>query len=340
MAVAGNNQSFSFEIRDKSDTGTVRRAASELIRDADFNETQIGRIALILTELCNNLVAHTANKGGEILIRRLSFPVPALEIISLDQGPGMASVTQCLRDGYSTAGTAGTGLGAIQRLSDVFDIFSLPDRGAAILCQVTANGAPATSSRFCVGGINIALAGEQRCGDGWDVRLSGERLRLMVADGLGHGPLASDASAEAVRIFRESDGFAVPQLMDRVHGALKKTRGAAVAISEVTLPARELRYSGVGNIAGVFYSGLKRTGMASANGTMGHNVTRISEYKYSFDDKLTLIMHSDGISTRWNFDDLNHQGLFFRHPSLISGVLFRDFRRTKDDSTMIIVRVN
>jgi len=46
-----------------------------------------------------------------------------------------------------------------------------------------------------------------------------------------------------------------------------------------------------------------------------------------------LIMHTDGLATRWNVDD--YPGLVGRHPSLIAAVLYRDFSRNRDDVTVL-----
>jgi hypothetical protein len=47
-------------------------------------------------------------------------------------------------------------------------------------------------------------------------------------------------------------------------------------------------------------------------------------------------MHSDGLNTHWDID--RYPGLFQRHPSLVASVLFRDFRRGRDDATVVVAR--
>ena len=106
-----------FSIQEASQVGEARRAASALARLLNFKATEIEKVAIVTTELASNLVKHT--KGGHLLIQPLEQQgISGIELLSLDQGPGMTNVAACLRDGYSTAGSRGEGLGAIQRSGD------------------------------------------------------------------------------------------------------------------------------------------------------------------------------------------------------------------------------
>jgi hypothetical protein len=49
-----------------------------------------------------------------------------------------------------------------------------------------------------------------------------------------------------------------------------------------------------------------------------------------------LVMHSDGLATHWNLDQ--YPGLVGRRPSLIAGVLYRDFARGRDDVTVVVAK--
>ena len=88
----------------------------------------------------------------------------AVEMLALDRGPGMADVPRCLGDGYSTGGSLGQGLGAVRRLSTDFDIYSMPERGTAVYCQVAAEiGGKAARKPEIVG-----MGGDQHPGTGGD----------------------------------------------------------------------------------------------------------------------------------------------------------------------------
>src|SRR5262245_60096342 len=110
------NCSLVFSINEVSEIAHVRREVSAVAKGIGFDEAKIGKVALIVTEACANVVKHA--HSGELIVRELNGDGAGLEVLALDKGPGIPSVADALRDGYSTAGTPGTGLGAVQRLSD------------------------------------------------------------------------------------------------------------------------------------------------------------------------------------------------------------------------------
>jgi hypothetical protein len=76
--------------------------------------------------------------------------------------------------------------------------------------------------------------------------------------------------------------------------------------------------------------------MVSHNGTAGHVAPRIREFTYEFDADPLVILHSDGLATRW--DIASYPGLTVQHPSLVAGVLLRDHRRGRDDASVVAMR--
>src|SRR5690348_7468410 len=109
-----------YHVDDESKVGEVRRAA-QAMAGFEFDAQAAGRVAIVATELATNLLRHAG--GGELLLQTLGIEGTAVvEMLALDRGPGMADVERCMMDGYSTIGTPGTGLGAVRRLADEFDI--------------------------------------------------------------------------------------------------------------------------------------------------------------------------------------------------------------------------
>jgi hypothetical protein len=157
---------------------------------------------------------------------------------------------------------------------------------------------------------------------------------ILVADGLGHGLQAADASREAVRLFRENRTLDGPRLIEVLHAGLRSTRGAAVAVADVRRGQGELRFTGVGNISGTLVSGATTRSMVSQNGTVGAEARRIQEFTYPFADDTLLVMHSDGLTSRWQVSQ--YPGLRLKKPGLIAGVLYRDHRRERDDVTVLV----
>lgn len=324
-------------VTEPSEAGEARRRVQRMAESLGLDETDAGRAALVATELAGNLVKHTSC-GGHLLAQPVVRDGRAgVEILSLDAGPGMQSVSRALRDGYSTAGTPGTGLGAVTRMADEFDVHSLPGVGTAVLARVWDAGrrlAPQPAPTHA--GIALMKPGQEVCGDGWAVDERGTRSAVLVADGLGHGPDAAAASREAVRVFGTVSTLDPAEVMERLHGALRGTRGAAAAVAAVDPVAGTVRFSGVGNIGASVLSGGESRSMVSLNGIVGHEARKIREFEYPFPAGSLLVLHSDGLGTRWSLD--RYPGLGARDPLLIAGVLLRDFTRGNDDTTVVVLR--
>ncbi len=329
--------SIALPILESSQTGDARRKVAAFTNRLGFNEVDQGKVSIIVTEIANNLVNHA--QEGQLVIRALSENgVIGLEILALDRGPGIGNIGECLQDGFSTIGTPGNGLGAIQRLSHRFEIYSDLDSGTAILSQIWVSPpAHRSPSHLEIGAVCLPKVGEAVSGDAWAYQsLDDDRQLLMVADGLGHGPQAAEASLAAVQIFQENGHHHPPEILAAAHAALRSTRGAAVAIAELNFQTGAVCYAGVGNISGCLVSGDHRNSMVSYNGTVGHEVRKIQNFNYSLMRGGLLIMHSDGLRTQWRLD--RYPGLFTKHPSLIAGVLYRDFNRERDDVTVLAAR--
>lgn len=330
--------STNYAVRDASDVGHVRREASGIAEASGFSDIQKGRVALIVTEMGTNLVRHAG--GGEIIVSTVQGADSlGLEILSLDKGTGISDPAQCMTDGFSSGSSPGTGLGAIRRQSTHFDLFSHKDLGTAILSTVWPTPQEESES-FCTGGICVAVPGEKKSGDAWSVfNPMPQVLKLLVVDGLGHGPKASEAAEEAVKIFESTERLSPPKTLERIHLALRKTRGAAVAVSELDVQENKLTFAGVGNISATIHSSQGQKGIASSNGIAGHNMKRITDFLFSWMTDDTLILHSDGLQARWNLSQMAcYRGLLSHHPSLVSGVLYRDFKRSNDDCTVVAIK--
>ena len=331
------SSSFTFSITDTSRVAEARRRAVTVAAGLGFDDGDVGRVALVVTEAATNLFKHGRN--GELMIRSADDPGDGIEILALDRGPGFANLGDCMRDGYSTAGSPGTGLGAIERASSAFDIHSVPGRGTVLVSEIRPTQTPGTSNhhhRLEVSGVSVPKPGEDISGDGWAIEHFPLRTVFLMADGLGHGPDAARAAAEAVRVFRQTRELAITEIVRAIHDGLRPTRGAAVAVLEADLEQRVVRFSGVGNISGALYWDAGMRQMVSHHGIAGHQVAKVQEFSYPWPDGALIVMHSDGLISHWNFSP--YPGLTARHPGLIAGVLYRDFSRGRDDVTVVIAK--
>jgi anti-sigma regulatory factor (Ser/Thr protein kinase) len=320
-----------FPIDHSSRVAEVRRAAAALCHEEGMDETLSSNAALVATELCTNLLKHAQN--GEIFLSTLSDRGgPGVEILAVDRGPGMTDIAKCLADGYSSANTAGTGLGAIARVSQEFDIYSERNRGTVAVAQVRRDKFVTAE----VGAVLKPISGEEVAGDAWAVYERDSHSAMIVADGLGHGLMATRAAAEAISAFRRNSEAPPLAILNRVHTALRGTRGAAVAVACIDRGEFTVKYAGIGNITGAIVQSGKPQIMVSHNGTAGFHAQRLQEFSYSLPEQGLIVMHSDGLTSNWNLD--NHPGLRRRHPSIIAAVLYRDASRNRDDVCVVAAK--
>lgn len=328
--------SQSLIVTEASQVGQARRCATKLAESVGLDAELVGKVALAATEVSNNL--HLHGGGGELLIRALDDRgAGGVELLAIDRGPGMADFEQCLRDGYSTRGTAGQGLGAMSRAAHEFELHTQPGVGTVIMLRFWSRVPGPDGSGLVSSGVNVPAPNEEVSGDAFACEHGKGISRFIVVDGLGHGTGAATAAVESIKTFHEERSPDPAWMIRTAHDRIRHTRGAAMAVAVVDRDARLIRYAGIGNIVSLVVApGGRRTNMVSMNGTVGHALRQVQEFTYPFPEGALLVMHSDGIGPQWHLE--SYPGLVARHPSVIAGVLYRDFRRQRDDSSVLVVR--
>ena len=334
-------ESLRLLIDDASKTAEARRFAREMAVRMGLSENMAEQVSIVVTEACTNLLKHA--QRGELILHSTTEglgPVPFLELLVLDHGPGIEDLQRCLSDGYSTSSSLGQGLGAIIRLSNAADFYSVPGKGTGILARWWGEThAPVSGSGggFRISAVNVPKTGQEASGDSWGSVQSGDQITVLVADGLGHGLEANLASSEAVRILREHPALAPQALLERCHLALRSTRGAAIAVARIDRAYEKLTFAGAGNISARIYSTQRPSQhLVSVNGTAGHQTERLREFSYPWPDDGLLQVYSDGLSTGAGVE--LYPGLAARDTALIAGVLYRDFARGRDDATIVVAK--
>lgn len=317
-------------IEDLSQVGHARRTVQQLATRSGFDEADAGRAALVATELTSNVLKH-ATRGALHLRVVPGRDAVGLELVAVDRGPGF-DLAHCVTDGYSTGGTQGIGLGALARQAQVFDVYA-DGRGAVVLARVYPRGAPKNVDvRFGVS--QHAITGETACGDTWRLALAGQRISALMIDGLGHGEQAEHAAFAGAGAF-DQDPFASPShVLERMHQRMNGTRGGAVALAQFDA-AGAVHYVGIGNLAGSLIAPETSRGLASHPGIVGGQFRKARVFDYPDATGQLLIMHSDGLQSRWRIGD--YPGLWHRHPAVIAALLHRDFCRGRDDVTVLVI---
>lgn len=319
-------------IEDPSQVAEARRRTMALMAH-DFDDNRAGAVALAVTELATNLLKHAGR--GTLLVRRIEGASVGVELVSLDRGPGIRDVALAMRDGRSTAGSPGFGLGTLSRIASDLDIYSTAERGTVIYCLVW-NTVPRHAEGIAAGVVCLPRQGEVANGDDCRILPARSGCVVLVVDGLGHGPEAASAARAATGALDGPPDGNAAELLERVHDALKPTRGAAAAVALLRPEAEVLSYCGVGNIVGLTRVNGKTRNLVSHNGILGHQVRKFQQFDTPFPKGSLFYMHSDGIATHWKMED--YPGLETRRPALMAAVLYRDYDRGRDDRTVVVLR--
>jgi anti-sigma regulatory factor (Ser/Thr protein kinase) len=325
-----------FPINHASDIAAARRAGQKLADDLDFDEVQAGRLAIVITEAGTNILKHAGAGTLYVMRAQAGVATAGIDVLAVDEGPGISDYALSIQDGVSTAGTAGTGLGALRRQSDEFDFWSMAGRGAAFFMRVWRGTTPPQPCGVEIGALCVPMAGEEACGDGWAVSCDPNGATLLGVDGLGHGPEAAKAAYAAVHALERRPSASPTEVMHAAHDALRITRGAAMSVARIDYDGGDVRFAGIGNVSGMVHDGGARRALVSHNGIVGANMRKVQEFSAPCPPGAIVILHSDGVHTQWDLAD--YPGLHVRAPVLVAGVLMRDFIRRRDDAMVLVGR--
>jgi anti-sigma regulatory factor (Ser/Thr protein kinase)/serine/threonine protein phosphatase PrpC len=343
----------SIEISHEAQVGTARRAVHEYASKLGFVETALAEIDIVVQEIGTN-AARYSKTGGWLHFTTTRGSEPGLELFYWDTGPGIYNMDRAIRDGVSTSGSLGAGLGAINRLMDDFEIYSTvpatgrltlgatrrTSHGTALLARKwVGQDAEPSSDREEVRRYGVwsrPHPQEEVNGDAYCIVRRGARTLLAVIDGLGHGQGAKEAATVARDLLDEWMGERPDELILSIHDALRSTRGAVMGIVTINHEAEKFQYAGVGNIAVRVFGAPERVAPISANGTLGLRLGSVRLWQHAWAEGATVLMASDGLSESWDIQ--SYPGLLKRSPQLMAGILMRDYGRDADDATVLVAR--
>lgn len=324
-----------FRIDSDSAVGSARRAGVRLAGQLGFTEERAAEVGIVASEVTSNVWRH--GEHGSVAVRTVvRGGVAGVEVIGIDRGPGMANVHLSRTDGHSTRGTLGIGIGAIQRLSSTFEVCTNPGAGTIVVATLWPNVARPKDDEFDLAALTRPINGEEVCGDAVAARVHDGHLITVVADGLGHGPLAAAASTEAVRAFHDTESADPVALLRAMDARLTHTRGAAIAVASIDPQFRLMRFAGIGNIGAFLDDGGQRRSALSQPGIVGHHATPPRVVEFELTDETAVVMHSDGI--REGFDMRKLPGLVTRSAVIIAAAVLRDAGVRPDDAAVLVAR--
>jgi anti-sigma regulatory factor (Ser/Thr protein kinase) len=341
------------EVRDEAQVGAVRRAVHMYASRMGFTERELAEVDIVVQEVGTN-AARYATGGGQIHFTDTLGAEPGLEIFYTDRGPGIYDLERVVRDGVSTGGSLGAGLGAVRRLMDEFEVYSTVQSTArlASLARRTTHGTAlllrkwvaaarlsdrthaATARR--IGVWTRPHPNEDQNGDAYFVRRRAAQTLLAIVDGLGHGAGAHEASRVALAVLADWQGEGLGEIFGAAHAALRPTRGAVMGACILDTARGSFQYAGVGNIEVRVFNAPEPVRPISNNGTLGARMNKVRVWSYAWAEGATVMLASDGVSASWDMND--YPGLLQRSPQLLAGILMRDYGRDNDDATVLVAR--
>jgi len=153
-----------------------------------------------------------------------------------------------------------------------------------------------------------------------------------IADGLGHGIYANDASKLAVDYITNNLLAPLEELIFGCHQALRGSRGVALSIAKIIFAEGNFEFAGVGNVDCKVCS-KESYHPITVPGIVGYNLRKVKSFKYQIQEGDLICLYSDGISSKFDlkeFVDLDAQSM----AESISNFFARDL----DDSTVMILK--
>jgi serine phosphatase RsbU (regulator of sigma subunit) len=171
-------------------------------------------------------------------------------------------------------------------------------------------------------------------GDAYAVHWSGDRCRIAVIDGLGHGIDAARASGRAIETLAAHPDLDPVESLRRCHAALAGTRGAAMSVARFDLARRELAYAGVGNVEGHLWQDGRQEHLIAYRGIVGSAMRTVRPFTVALGAEWAFLLHSDGISAR---ADLLAAGLpEIRDPEALARAILERYARQHDDALALV----
>jgi anti-sigma regulatory factor (Ser/Thr protein kinase) len=327
-------------VEDPSAAAACRGAALGLASRLRFPAARADELALAVTEAASNL--HKHGREGSMLLRITrdgtagdgtagDGGAPGIELVTIDTGPGFRDAAAALRDGHSTSGTLGIGLGAIRRLADFCDLYSTPGHGTALVARFWPSPREGVVRHA---GLVRPIADETDCGDVFGATETEVGVTGVLCDGLGHGPLAAGAATQGVAAALADPPGQPGALVERAHRRMGHTRGGAIGV--VQLAGGVIRFSGLGNVAAVILAEGTRKSMLSVPGIAGHQARVIRQYEYTAPRGAVIVLHSDGLSSHWDPGIL--PGLNTRDPLVIAAALLAEAGTRRDDAGVLVLK--
>ena len=324
----------SCEILDEASVSLAREYVRAVGAGLPFGAGAVENMALVASELAHNVLMHA--QRGSFAIRRVDRGgVEGIEIVVDDKGDGLGDPARAFEGRRSTAGGLGGGLPAVRRIVDELDLDTRLFEGTSIRARKFVTPPPFRTETAVLGRM---CQGEEVSGDDAVVSHLAAGTDVVVVDGLGHGPLAREASSACISEARRLAGCDPAAILSACDEALReRPRGAVLSIARIDRVAGEVEYLGLGDVNAHIYRPHEQFRFDSLPGIVGaagrHSRRRVTAHqRLGLGD--IVVVFTDGLMRRMDIRD--EFALLREHPAVIAQHLMENFARGNDDALIVV----
>ena len=296
-----------------------------------MSDAQTAALVRVASELAVNQIAHAG--GGRVTVNVSHAHGPGtLELVAIDRGPGIPDVMSALRPPDGRPRKCGSGLAAVAELADEIDIDVRVGEGTCI----RARKGPSTVRRRQVGVFGRPVRGERTSGDDAAFARRADTLLVGLADGLGHGPPAREASSLTAGVLASHPSLSPTALLGLCNTAVEGTRGAVMTAVRVQ-DGTDATLAAVGNVTAYAFGGGRSERLASGTRVLGSpdGLSGMATQEFSLRPRDALVLYSDGLP--WCVDLSREVALLREHPAVVAQVLLERLGRGIDDELVLVV---
>ena len=317
---------------DAASVALARERVREEAARVGLDVVQTASLVNVASELAQNQLVHARGRRAVVVRSVVREGQDGVEVVAADEGDGIADVARALEAHPKGQGSLGVGLAAANELADELDFDVRRGEGTCIRARKFRSY---TTRCRRVGIYGRPYPGERTSGDDAVFARGAGGLLFAVADGLGHGELARQASSRAVNLVSENVEGSLEGLMANAHDTLQESRGAVMVAGRVAPDHVEL--VGIGNVT-AYVCGLQRTkrftGTSFVVGARGEHRRPAAE-SVQLDSRDVLVVYSDGI--RSGLDLAGDPDLLREHPIVVAQRVVERFGRADDDALVMVI---
>jgi len=325
------------DVTETADFATTRQSAERLAAEIGFETDDRADLGDVAAELAANLHKHAG--GGTLYIKRLSADSRmGIRLEAHPTAPEIQDIEATFTTESATTDSLGIGLSTVNQIMDELTVTTPEgtDTGTRLVTDrwLTPEHRATNPIPASIGAASRGISSDLPNGDAFVFKTWNDTTLVGVIDGLGHGPQAHEASTTARDYVESHAEQALDSIFRGTDRACNGTRGVVMALAKFDWTEETLTFANVGNI-NVTVAGPEWTGFVVRRGVIGGNFPEPAVVTREWRPSYTMILYSDGVSTRWEWDGI--RGNAEDSAGAIANRLLKQYGKSDDDATALVV---